>query len=279
MFNSHPFNTQLFNGGFANNEVFSMDRLVFDGFSLSGSPMTLTRLLDSGASREFTGGAVPRGDGEFITAINSRERIVEAEGIVTQATKELLAAYLKSIQRRLRTKEGHLDITDDDGVVRRYVATLDNFDELFAGRESYHITFCPWKARFRCKTPFGHARAYESLSSAVTSSPNTQSVVNEGTEETDQVVTLNFDSASSVTTVNLKNETTGEEIECAPDGGISATDVLVFNGERKEVLLNGEPIDWSGSFPKLEVGANLMKTTLDGTFSCYRTHAWRPAYQ
>ena len=36
------------------------------------------------------------------------------------------------------------------GTAKRFVATCVNYEEMFADRQGYHITVCPWKARFTC---------------------------------------------------------------------------------------------------------------------------------
>lgn len=278
MFNSHLFNVRTFNGNFVNNTVYSTDRLVFEGFSLSdGSVMVMTEFPDSGPSREIVGGSVPRGDGEFITADYFRSRPIEAAGIVKKDTADELDAFLDTIRKNLRTREGNLDVIDSNGTVKRYIATLANYEQLFSERKRYHITVCPWRVRFVCKTPFGRSRSYSSRSFSLSTSPTTQAVVNSGTIETFPVVTLIFSAASGITAVNVKNNTNGDEIEYGDS--VSAGDVLVFDSERKEVTKNGTAVDFTGAFPQLDVGSNLVQFTITGTsFTAYATVKWKPQY-
>ncbi len=97
--------------------------LSFEDFSLSdGTVMILTELLDSGATREIVGGNVPRGDGQFITEAYYRERTIIARGIVKKDTAATLDAYLDTIRKSLRAREGNLDIIDNNGTAKRYIA-------------------------------------------------------------------------------------------------------------------------------------------------------------
>jgi phage-related protein len=130
---------------------------------------------------------------------------------------------------------------------------------------------------FVCRTPFGRARGYESTSLDMSTSPTSQSVVNSGTYAAQPVVTLNFSAASSVKAVLLENLTTGESITYT--GAIAASDILIFDSETKAVTLNGTAVDFSGAFPTLEVGANLLRLTVSGaSFMAYTTYAHLPAF-
>lgn len=278
LFNSAVFGTRMFNGGTVIAEMFSTDTAVFEGFSLSdGTRMVLTEYPTRfGPTREIAGDVVPRGDGRFQTSEFFRENTIELEGYVKHTSKELLGAYLDTIKKTLRSP-GDLDLIDEAGAVKRYRVTADNFDEMFSRRRRYHNTICPFVIRFRCLTPFGKSRAYSSTSLAVSSSPTTQAVVNSGTYTAQPVVTLNFTAASSVTVVLLENVTTGESITYA--GSISASDVLVFDSEQKQVTKNGTAVDFTGAFPSLDVGANLLRVTVTGTsFAAYLTAKHKSSY-
>ncbi|HYH63805.1 MAG TPA: hypothetical protein VD866_03810, partial [Urbifossiella sp.] len=202
---------------------------------------------------------------------------LELIGYVKHTSAALLDAYLDTIRRTLRTPRGELDVTDAAGTVKRFLATVDNFDEMFAGRERYHLTICPFVIRFRCLTPFGKARGYTSTSLALTTSPTVQSVVNDGTYFAQPVVTLNFTAASAVAGATLLNATTGESITYT--GSLAAGDILVFDGEQKQVTLNDTVVDYSGAFPTLDVGANLLSATVPGSsFAAYATYKFRRTY-
>lgn len=278
LFNSALFNTALFDGSTTLATVYSTDTLVFNNFSLSdGTNMILNSLPLSGPSRDLIGGNVPRGDGEYLTAEYFRHNPIEASGYVQQSTAALLEAYLDTIRRNLRKREQNLDITDANGTVKRFVATVDNFDSMFADRQSFHVTYCPWKARFVCKTPFGQSRDYSSTFLSFSTSPTTQSIVNSGTAVAQPVLVLNFLTASSVSAITVTNSTTGESITYT--ASIAAGDIVVFDSEMKTVTKNGTAVDFSGAFLSLDTGANLISITVTGTsFSLEATYKFKTRY-
>ncbi len=265
-YNVTRYNERQYNGGLIS-EVLSTDLIVFDGFSISdNSAMICTDLLDSGPTREIIGGRVPRDDGEYVNADYWREKTIVAQGIVVRSTSTLLEAYLDTIRKNLRAREANLDITRN-GVVRRYVATLEGMDQLFGERERYHVTICPWKASFLCKTPFAKARSYTNTTENTSTSPHTITIENAGTYKAKAVVYVIFSAASSVTAVNLKRYdsegTLVEEIEYA--SSVSAGDILEFDGENRTVKKNGTQVAYTGSFLFADPGSSLFKLTVTGT--------------
>lgn len=278
LFNTKLFNTGMLNGGTTIATVYSTDTLVFENFSLSdGSTMIMTDLIVSGPTREIVGGPMPRGDGQYVTADYFREYTIEARGIVKMGTLALLDAQIDTIKKKLRTREGNLDYIDGNGTVKRFIATVDNFEEMFAARQRYHVTICPFVIRFKCMTPFGKSRTITSTSLSITSSPTVQSVVNAGTYKAQPIVTLLFSAASSVTVVNIANTTKGESIQYS--GSVAANDILVFNSEQKTVTKNGTAVDFTGAFPSVDPGGNLMTVTITATsFTAYTTFTHRDTY-
>lgn len=277
LFNTHLFNSSLFNGGQIGATVYSADRLSFEGFSLSdGTNTVLSRLTASGPTRQVVGGEIPRGDGRYVTADYFRQYFITAEGYVKASTAAALDAYLDTIRKNLRTREGDLQVIDNNGTVKLFTATVDNFDDVFAERQYYHLTICPFRIRFQCNTPFGKARDYTDTFDTLTSSPATQTPFNSGTYKAQPVVIMVFNSASSVTSVAVANSTTGESITYA--GSIAAGDVLIFDSEQKTVTKNGTAVSYSGTFPSLDVGANSVRYTIAGTFSVDTTLKHKQTY-
>lgn len=280
-FNASQYNVGLYGIDGTIAPVFSTNRLVFDGFSLSdGDSMLLSRLSYSGPSREIIGGNIPRGHGQYFNAAYYRELVIEASGTVIAASASALETQLDLIRKRLSPPQANLDLTDDAGTVKRFTATLTNPESLFPERQHYHVSFCPFVARFACKTPFGRARDYTAQSTALASSPQNVSVYHAGTVDAQAVIALVFDSATSVTTVNVKridaNGNTLDEIEYS--GSIAAGDVLVLDGEAKTVKKNEAEVRYDGSFLTLPPGSSLIKYTIDGTFSATVTDKHRSTF-
>jgi tail protein len=277
-FNSHVYNSGLFGGGSASVEMFSTDTLVFDGFSLSnGTDMILTGLRFLGPSREIIGGVIPRGDGLYQTGDYFRELVIEAAGVARADTAAELDALLDTIRKNLRGSRRNLDTIDSNGTVKRFVATVDSFEDLFASREHFHITFCPWIVRFKCRIPFGKSRDYTTETNSLTTSPTNQTISNPGTTKAQPVFILIFNSATSITAAAVENTTTGEQIQYT--GTLSAGDLLEFDSENKTVKLNGTAVDYSGAFPSLDTDTNVIQYTVTGSaFDVLATSKFKNSY-
>ncbi len=91
------------------------------------------------------------------------------------------------------------------------------------------------------------------------------------------VTIVNFISASAVTAVSVTNSTTGESNTYT--GSVAANDILEFDGEQKTVKKNGTAVAFSGSFPSLDVGGNLMSVGVTGAvFSAEATIKYKTTY-
>lgn len=285
LFASNVFGVRMFNGGSTIVSSFSSDTLVFysasgSSFSLSdGTTMILTGLRFLGPSRELVGGRIPRGDGEYLTADYFREYVIEAEGIVKASTAALLDAQLDTVRRDLRHREGHLDVTDAAGTVKRFAATMDGYEDLFAGRERHHVTICPWKARFRCKVPFGKARSYTAATLlGMYVSPTNLTVVNTGTYKAQPVVVFIFTAATGLSALGVANTTTGEQLDLVSPTA-AAGDVFIVNSETKQVTKNGTAHDYTGAFPSLDVSTNTLQLTATATsFAADVTASYKLTY-
>lgn len=277
LFGSIPFGSGLYGSPDGASSSASGDLVVFDDFSLSdGTVVLCTDLIDSGPSRDLLGGAVPRADGEYVTADYFRTKVIEVRGIIKGTDAADLDANLDIVRAALRRRQGNLDITRH-GTTRRYVATMMSYGEVYSDRKGYHITFCPFVARFECKIPFGQDVDYSVTEAVIGTSPFNQDIQNLGTIEALPVIYLVFDAATAVTAVNLKNLTTGEEVEFV--GSVVAGDILKIDSEATEVSLNGVAQTFAGSLPSLDVGGNLLQLSVTGTsFSATATFKHKPRF-
>lgn len=278
LLNTKLFNTGLLNGGATLTTFYSTDYVVFEGFSLADNVNSITSdILYNGPTVEIQGGNIPRDNGMFVTARYFRENSIEVKGYLKAATGAAMSVLMDTIRKSLRKREGNLDITDFNGTAKRFVATVNNYDKIFANQKGYHVTIVPFDVVFVCKKPFGRSRTYSSVVQAITSSPTNIQTYHAGTIAGYPVITLNFDSASSVTVVNVTNITTGEQIQYT--GTIATSDILIFDSEQKFVTKNSTQVNYSGSFPSMDVGGNLFAITITGTsFNAYTTITWKTTY-
>lgn len=274
LFNTNPYNTGVYNGPPLSAATVATDLVVFNGYSLADNSITFTtNLQDSAPEREILTGRIPRGDGVYVNGDFWRKKPIVVQGIITKSTSALLETELDTIRKKLAARQSNLDITRNS-VTRRYVASWVNPQEIFAQRQHFHTTTCPFRAVFECHEPFAKDKTYTSSSEAVTTSPHNINVENTGTIDAEPVFYLIFNAASSVTAVNVQRIDGGGNIldEIEYSGTISTNDVLKFDSEIKTVELNGSEVNYTGGFPVLPAGGNIIQFTITGTsFSVYLT--------
>jgi hypothetical protein len=275
---SFPYDQQVYNGSLLGVTTYLTDSVVFEGFSLDDRTyMTVENILHSGPGRQLISGDIPRDDGQYLIADYWREKIITVPGYMKNTTSTLLEAYKDTVKRNLRKRGGILDITRN-GVVRRYIATLTNMDELFGDQTGQDITFCPFLARFTCKQGKAKDRDYtvDSVTFA-SASPIGETVVTTGSDECKPVIIFLFDTASAVTGCGITNTTTGEQITYT--GSVAAGDLIIFDSELKSVTKNAVAVDYSGAFPTLDVGSNVLSHAITGgAFTGVVTVKWKNTY-
>lgn len=264
-------NNSLLNTSPLNDELIALaepisgfDDLMFNGLSLQNESIISTDIKDSSTpDRELSTFKTPRGDGGGYVADYFRTRKIVAAGYIKAATAAELEALLDEIKRRLVLREGNLD-RKINGQVRRIKATLSNSDQMFSGREGYHITYCPFTFEFMSLEPMWHDLNYISRTNeGVTNLSFTEIIENLGTYKAPSDLVIIVEAADTVTAFNYKNNTNGNEILITTP--LVAGDILEIDGENKQVLLNGTPVDYDGIFPELEYGTNNYTLTITGT--------------
>ncbi len=268
MYNANPYNTALYNGIEAVSGLADQDTIVFDGFSLQNANIVSSLLLqDSTPSRDLPANKIPQNDGEFLVGDFWRRKIITVSGTLRGSSASDLNDRIDEMKKRLRVLTGNLDIKVN-GVIRRYPATLNNGLAMFSQRRHFHITFVPFSVQFLTVLPFAQSVNYvEDLFIDKTQLSSTENTSNDGTIHAEDVISLNFSAASGITAVDIENTTNGKSISISQS--ISAADLLVIDGENKTVKLNGTLIDYSGFFPRLEVGGNSFTITLTGTSATF----------
>ncbi len=278
IYNDLLYNQALYNSPLDAGIPIGVDLVVFNSFSISdGTYMVVTDVYDDSApTRELIGGIVPRDDGEYITSDFWRPKFITVEGYIKTSSGETMQAYLDTVKKNLRTREQYLDITKF-GYFRRYIASWINPETAFEDRKGYNINVVRFKLTFKCHFPFGTDLDYTSSQEAMSTSPSSLVVTNAGTVHARCKIAFVVDAANTCTVLNITNVTTGEQIQYT--GTIAAGDVFIFDGENFTAKKNSSNIDFSGSFPKCEVGSNNFRFTITGTsFSGTGTIAFKNPY-
>lgn len=267
MFNQNNYNAAVYNAPGNLAGLADQDSVVFDGYSLQNSEIIVTRLShEVMPTRDFRTSPIPRNDGEFIINDFWRRKFIKIKGIIKTDSASLLEAKIDEFKKRLAPREKNLDIKVN-GVVRRYVATLTNGNQLF-DRDSYHISYIPFDAEFTVLNPFGEDVDYTSTSTedAIDLSP-THEFDNGGTIKARPIITFNFSAAVNLTKISITNNTRNETIEL--NANISAPAYVRFDSEQRTVSIDGVEQDYDGSFPELNTGTNTFTITITADSATY----------
>ncbi len=259
-------------------DISEFDDLEFDGYSLQSTDIISSVIRDSSTpARELVTYRAPRYDGGGLIGNYFRERKIVVQGVIKAATAAELETALDTMKRRLTLAEGNLD-RKISGNIRRITATLSNPDQLFARREGYHITVCPFDAEFLALEPMWHDINYTSLTTTgITNLVHNDTAENEGTYKAQAVLIVIFDAATSVTAFKFANTSNGQEITITRS--YTAGDVLIIDGEEKSVTVNGTEVDYTGAFPEFDYGANTYSLTTTGSSVDYtKTMKFKKTY-
>lgn len=273
--NSVAINEQLINGEVTVG-INSDDNIGFNGFGLSNANIVTSNVSEySAPTRLLTKQPIPGDDGQIIEFDRFPEKIIKIDGTVFGSTAadldnriDEMKKFLSVGQRTLVVSQIGAILGQAGGHVRYYTATIVKPERLFAKKSGQDITRAPFEAWFVCVDPFGRdqAREVSSLFDQTNASVITE-IYNDGTYKTPPIFYLTFSAASSVSKVNITNNTTGEEIEVTES--INAGSILEINAEDKIVKIDGVEKDFDGFFWKLATGTNNVTITVTSTSHTY----------
>lgn len=181
-----------------------------------------------------------------------------------------MEALIDDMKKNISGTEKVLQYTNANGT-RKITATLSDaqFD-----RKHYHVSFCPFVLTFESQDAFWYDASDESFSGNLTTSPSTENFDNGGSAPANPRVVFAFSSATSVTSVSFSANSKTVTVT----GAFAAGTVIELNGETKTAYVNGTETDYSGTFPELLTGGNVVTFTVDGTFSADLIAIWRKNY-
>lgn len=268
-----PLNTTPLNEELINEEISSpagsTDAITFNDYGLQNSNLITSEADEnSGPQRRLTLADIPGDDGQSIEFDRLPQKVIKLSGVVFGSSAAALDTRIDEMKKNLFVQNGILKITQIGGTIRYYTATLINPQNLFAGRGGRDVTRAPFEAQFLCVDPLAREAAREIVSHfSKTVAAFELELFNDGNYKTPPVMFLSFDAAASVSKVNIKNDTTDEEIEITET--ISAGALLEINVEEKFVKLGGVEKDFDGFFWKLATGANAITITITSSSHSY----------
>ena len=225
--------------------------VTFNGYALQNSSFRTRTIQHTDIpSKIIQAEARARSDGLTIVNVKYSSRIVEVEGMLTQADRATLVAKIDEMKLNLNGVSGVLDIQYGNGT-RRYYATVDKLD---IPEDFYSISQVPYKVSFYCADPFGYATTSGNISSLSNTSLLMDTLITmSGTIDSEPSIQLNINSAVNFAMLTVSNENTGEAIIVSrPSGNFQNGDQLIIDSKRKLVYLNGSGIDYTGRFPTLK---------------------------
>lgn len=248
MFNFNQFNLAVFNSIPEVTTTVPQDDIVYGGYSLKNASMTISKIgYDNGHSVDAPTYSNPLTDLGGELSYYFRQKIVVIRGNLKAENREQLEMAIDDMKRALGRPKQDLDIKVN-GNIRRAKASCVNLDSLF-DRQHYHITFIPFTIQFRIISEFSKELARKTQSFNNLTDDITEEITNTGTVSTNPTVSIVFNTATTVNNVTFgigDNTITISE-------AISASDVIQIDCENKTVTLNSLEIDFSGTFPILEV--------------------------
>ena len=262
------YNTQLYNLGLYNGNVnlealaVSEDQIAFNGFSISnGTTIITTDLYIEQIERDFAVSDVPQGVGQIINNDFWRKKKIKVSGYITGDDAIEFENLIFEFKKNMAAKQGRLDIKMADGSTRRFICTQVG-DEMVERGKHYHITHAPFELEFECSTPFGTAPQPTSEGFTITDLIHSGALTNEGNATADVDFIFIFNNADGVSAINIRNATTGEEIEI--NETVQSGQIVIFSGKEKTATINGVEVDFVGSFITAQVGENNYTLTITG---------------
>ena len=278
-YNLQQYGTSMYNAQGAGVTVFSTELLVIDDliFTIADNGLLLQHVNENGHRRDISQTPVPRADGYIHNNDYFRQKPIVIRGLIQKDTQTLLEEFLDLFKFRMSKSELNIDITRVGLDGRRFVGTLVNGQDMLK-REPHQINICPFELIFR--THAGQDRVFTVATKQFTTSPQTHIVSNDGSATAKVIAVFVVNAEVDMTTFKLGNDTNNGEIEITPAGGFSAGDVLIIDHENFTVTLNSVAVDFSGTFPFLDVGSNTLRYTTTGTsWDIRSTIKYKQTYQ
>lgn len=199
-------------------------------------------------------------DGSSIPAINYPSKKITIGGIIVGSTQADLDSRIDTFKGYFTGKDKNLDIAYGSGT-RRYVAT-PNAVSVVRQQKALFATF---QVEFLCTNPFGLDTSSTNLWTAknnFTSATFTETPTVGGNAPFQlPIFTITIDALTGAGDYLLiSNDNNNQEIML--NGlGLTAGDVIVIDCVERTVTVNGDEVDYFGTFLELEPGANSITYT------------------
>lgn len=181
-------------------------------------------------------------------------KTIQIGGVIKGSTQDDLDARIDTFKGYFNGKDKNLDI-DYAGTTRRYVATVNTMS---VQRQQLAL-FATFAIEFICTLPFGKETSSTSLFSSLnqtTASKNFTPTIGGTAPFQLPIITLTIDSLTGTGDyITISNDNNGQQMLLF-GLGFANGDVVVVDCEQHTVKVNGNLVDYQGTFLELEPGAS-----------------------
>ena len=261
MFNNFVFNWWVFNNiDILWNANPPQDDIVYNGYWLQNANITVSNIsYDNWHSVDSETFNNPLTDLWWELNYFFRTKTISLNWYIKSDTAENLNIAIDTFKKVLWENNKDLDIKVNWNI-RRAKASCINMDSLF-DRQHYNITFLNFSITFRVVSEFFKELQRQTQSLLWYTWTFTEEIVNRWTVKTNPMFGILLNSATSVTSINItmwNNSITVLDT-------YSASDVIQIDCQNKTVKINSIEVDYTWTFPILEVWVNSYTFTIDWT--------------
>lgn len=198
-------------------------------------------------------------DGSSIPSINYPSRKISIGGAIAGSTQDDLDSRIDTFKGYFRGKDLNLDI-DYNGTTRRYVATPNTVSV----KRQQKANYAEFAVEFICTNPFGLDTSTTSLINSLnyTSASLTSTPTIGGTAPFQlPVFTITIDSLTGAGDyVQISNDNNDQQI-LLYGLGLANGDVIVIDCAERTVTVNGDEVNYYGTFLELPPGSSSITYT------------------
>lgn len=244
----------------------AIQNITLNGYNLQDSTV-LTRKLDhQNISIDQSKLKIPHRDGAKQTNYSYSGRTIMIEGMLSSVTASGLDGKLDEFKKNIiGAMAVNLDF-DYEGTTRRYVVNVKN---VALPKEHYNLTMSPFSIECEAiNPPFGLDTVSVSgiTSTTLVSGTITGTTVISGTANPRPLIRFVVNTASTLTDIEFKNNTTATSIKISPTS-FSNNDIVEIDTDLYTVNMNNAPVNFTGTLPTFTPGTNNWQISLYTTAS------------
>ena len=235
--------------------------IVFNWYNLQTENIITNKItVDNYPAVEYQDYNIPRWDWMGFLSKFYRSRNIEITWFLRHNTELDLQNLIDTFKKNLSQTSGIFKyITNWE--YRQIKATTINLN---IPKEHYNITITPFTITLRTLESFFYLLENITVTDSSSVSPRTIQVTNEWTAITQPICYLTFSGVSWTTSVSY----TLNDRSLTYTWTITTWDILTLDSQNKQLLLNWVVVEYTWTFPELQLDVNTLVFTINWTFSC-----------